>query len=104
MLQIKQDHIPFATVLDSSASVSFLGKDAVKFFEQKKMALVNLSLKIKTADANNQHIKGNVTIAISRNKITDNMDFYVVASLQQRLYLRFHFWKKFHVAPNIISA
>lgn len=32
-----------------------------------------------------------------------NIDYYIVPSIQQRLYLGPNLWKKFQVAPNVTS-
>lgn len=53
----------------------------MEFSEENKMKLVNLRLKIKTANEKNQHIEETATIPVTWNKITENLDIYIVVSL-----------------------
>ncbi|XP_055918604.1 uncharacterized protein K02A2.6-like [Eupeodes corollae] len=75
-------------LLDSGASLSCLGKVLVI---------------ISTADGQRQSIVGMVTAQIHYKGKVDVMDFFIVPSLTQQLYLGVDFWRLFQIAPNIIS-
>ena len=90
-------------LLDSGASVSCLGLNALKFLNKLNLAYKPIDRTIFTADGSKQEIKGIVDVLITYEEKTKPIELYVVPSLNQELYLGVDFWKAFSLAPAIIS-
>lgn len=90
-------------LLDSGASISALGQGAEQLLERNDLRWLKVNSNVKTADGVQQRILGKVHINIKYNGRTELMTFYIVPSLKQPLYLGVDFWKKFKIAPQIIS-
>lgn len=89
-------------LLDSGAQVSCLGnKLAVEI--QNKLNLTQRKTTIRTADSREQLCFGTVDLPITFKNEKKILHFFVVPSLSQDIILGVDFWKKFQIAPNIIS-
>lgn len=101
LVQIGKENI--RGLLDSGASISCLGKDCLGVVKRNKLSVIKFDSGLKTADGKHQKIVGRVNILVTHNGITRNIDFYLVPSLSQELYLGIDFWQLFQVAPHLVS-
>lgn len=108
------DDRPFANVkildencyglLDSGASISVLGKNSLNFIERCKLQLKPFRSTISTADGSKNSILGHCNLPVTYKGVTKNIDFYIVPSLNQEVYLGLDFWRIFAIAPHIIPC
>lgn len=68
-----------------------------------KIPIKSLSRSISTADGTQQNVQGCVVLDIKYKQETKPLEFYVIPSLTQDLYLGVNFWKDFQIAPNVIG-
>lgn len=114
LLSNTSDDRPFANIkilnetfyglLDSGASVSVLGNDSLAFLERNQISLKSFKSFISTADGSKNDVLGHCKLPVFYKGVMRNIDFYVVPSLGQKVYLGLDFWQKFAIAPNIIPA
>ena len=114
ILAINDDNRPYAKViiegeeilglLDSGASLSCLGRGALEFIKKHNIDMIKMTEDIRTADGKQQQIHGRFKSTVSWSGKTQEIELYVVPSLQQQLYLGVDFWRTFKVAPNIVSS
>lgn len=107
------DQRPFAKIciggekvfglLDSGASISALGQGAEDLLKRNNIEWTRIVSKVKTADGNSQNIIGKTTIPIEYNGFIEKITFYIAPNLRQQMYLGIDFWRKFNIAPHIIS-
>lgn len=90
-------------LLDSGASVSCFGKNALELVSELGLKLRPITSSVQTADGANQRIEGYVDVNVSYNRKSNLMRFYVIPSLNQNLYLGIDFWNLFGIAPIQIS-
>ena len=90
-------------LLDSGASVSCLGHNAIEILNKLNLSYKPINQNILTADGAAQKIKGVVTVQITYKGKTKSIELYIVPSLSQSLYLGIDFWKKFKLAPSLVS-
>lgn len=90
-------------LLDSGASISALGQGAEELLERNGLKWTKVRSNVKTADGIQQQIIGKMALEIQYNGRTEVMTFFIVPSLKQPLYLGVDFWRKFKIAPQIIS-
>lgn len=107
----EKDNRPFGKVylegkemyglLDSGASLSVLGRNALPFLDSIKRPFMKLSSTVSTSDGTSHPILGFVELLASYKDIQKPHTFYVVPSLSRDLYLGFDFWKSFGIAPEL---
>lgn len=107
------DNRPLATIsiadqtltglLDSGASISCLGKNAVAQATSFDLKIKPIVTSVKTADGAQQKVVGYVDVPITFNHKTKLFRLYLIPSLSQELYLGIDFWKAFGIEPSIVS-
>lgn len=90
-------------LLDSGASISALGKDAVEFIQKHNLFLHSMPACIQTADGTSQKVLGYVKTKITYAGKSATVNLLVVPSLQQPLYLGCDFWDSFGLKPMMVS-
>ena len=89
-------------LLDSGAEVSCLGKHMAKKV-QNKLYSKNHKISIRTADSTEVVCFGSIELEVLFKNVKQKIIFFVVPNLNQDIILGVDFWKKFNVAPSIIS-
>lgn len=92
----------FTALLDSGASVSVLGKNCLEFIEKNNIKIRPFSSHVSTADGSRKNVLGHCKLPITFKNVTQDINFYMVPSLAQDVYLGVDFWSLFALAPNII--
>lgn len=90
-------------LLDSGASVSILGKNSAELISSLGIKIKQLKSYIQTADGTANPVTGHVFLPITYMNKTEILKFCIVPSLKSEIYLGINFWKKFNVAPDVIS-
>lgn len=113
VLEKDNDIRPFAKVsifgvtlrglLDSGANVCALGKGSIEFLEKVGKRFLKFESNIRTASGQVQKIIGKIRASVSYKGKTEEIDFYIVPSLMQELYLGLNFWKLFGIAADIFN-
>lgn len=88
-------------LLDSGASVSCLGGDAISLVDADEVESLDEGL--RTADGKVQAIIGRVKARIQWRQKTVELILYLVPSLKQKLYLGIDFWEMFGLAPTVLA-
>ena len=94
----------FLGLLDSGASVSVLGKNCLKFLEKHNILIKPFRSSISTADGSSQNIVGFCNLPVLYKNVIRNVEFYIVPTLKQVVYLGINFWKTFAIAPDIFAV
>lgn len=107
------DERPYATVkignqelvglLDTGASRSCLGRNAEQFLKSAGLEMSPYNECVQTANGSEQQVVGKVRVALSFRGKVRIMTLWVVPTLAQSLYLGIDFWKRFDLAPGLIS-
>lgn len=113
ILSLPGDIRPFACVtifgkqimglLDSGASISCISGNLCKEILTCNPDIKSMKSTVATADGNKQNIVGSIILPIKYKDIKHDLNFYLVPSLSQDLYLGVDFWSKFNIAPQVIS-
>lgn len=90
-------------LLDSGASVSCLGKNALETAKQMNLRVKSVSSSVKTADGASQQVLGFIDAPITYKLSTKLIRLYIIPSLSQSLYLGIDFWKAFEICPALVS-
>lgn len=88
-------------LLDSGASVSCLGRDALKTLQKIGLKWKEMSSKIQTASGQSQEILGYVDAKVTYGTSSHILRFYIIPSLSQQLYLGIDFWVAFDLLPKL---
>lgn len=109
----KFDPRPFAEIiicgksvrglLDSGATSSILGKDAINFLVACGLKINKASCVVSTADGTPNSVLGHVDINVKYNGVEKVVNFLVVPSLQHQIYLGMNFWNAFGLAPVVVN-
>ena len=95
------DHRLFG-LLDSGSSVSVLGRGSLSFVESNNLKLRPFKSKIATAIGSKAAVVGICTLPVTYKEVVRDIDFYIVPSMSQEVYLGLDFWRSFAIAPDII--
>lgn len=87
-------------LLDSGASISCLGKDALEFIKKNSLKMKSIVSEVKTADGASQSIIGFTDVSVTYAGESKLLRLYLVPSLSQSLYLGIDFWKLFGIWPS----
>lgn len=90
-------------LLDSGASISCLGCNALQRIELLGLKLKTVSKSVHTADGTAQPVVGFVDINIEFQNKSRKIRLFVIPSLTQELYLGMDFWEKFGLAPVMVE-
>lgn len=90
-------------LLDSGASISCLGRNAMQRIEQLGLTMKPINQSVHTADGSSQSVLGFVEPKVSFKDRVEKIRLFVIPSLTQELYLGVDFWRKFELAPDIIG-
>lgn len=106
-----QDNRPFVEIsikgenirglLDSGASISCLGHDALETLHRCNIKWKEVKSAVKTASGQSQEIKGYADVDIQFKSQTHRVRLYIVPTLTQTLYLGIDFWVAFNIFPKI---
>lgn len=91
----------FSGLLDSGASVSCFGRNAITIINNLGLKMKQINSKIKTADGANQEVVGYVDVIVTFSNKNLSVRFYIVPSLTHELYLGIDFWSTFGIVPVI---
>lgn len=90
-------------LLDSGASVSCLGKNAIETVRNLGIRIKEINSNIKTADGAIQTVFGYIDVHVTFSNQTALCRFYIVPSLTHELYLGIDFWSIFGIAPSFVN-
>lgn len=90
-------------LLDSGASVTCIGQDALKLAKRIGMKVKRVGSTVKTADGADQPIIVYIDAPTEFNNVTKAIRFYLIPSLSQTLYLGCDFWYAFGLLPIIVE-
>jgi len=90
-------------LLDSGAQVSCIGGKLAQSFILNNENIKTFKPLIQTADGKAQVVYGIASYNVMFKDKAETIDFYLVPSLQQEVILGIDFWKKFQIAPQLIS-
>lgn len=88
-------------LLDSGASISCLGKNALQTLHELNLKWKEYSSVIQTASGQAQDIIGYADAVIQFNGFIKCIRLYIIPSLKQQLYLGIDFWLAFDLLPKI---
>lgn len=95
-------------LLDSEAGASCLGKDAKKLLEgQEHLIMPIKGQHIRTANGGETAVVGVVTLPVLWDNAIRDLEFLIVAGLQQEVYLGVDFWQAFGmsvVSKGVIAS
>lgn len=83
--------------------MSCLGADLAKEVLVKQIPIKKISSNVRTADRSRQDIMGVISLQFSYTNEEKVLEFYIIPSRVQNLYLGVGFWKVFGIATNVIS-
>lgn len=81
-----------------------MGKGCLELVKEYELEVYLYKAGIRTADGKSKAIVGKVTVEVSFKNQKDSITLFLVPSLEQSLYLGIDFWRKFKIAPNIVSS
>lgn len=90
-------------LLDSGASVSCIGGSFHEQVTNSGIKIKKLNSCVNTADGTRQNVTGVINVLVDYKNVSKMVEFYLIPSLKQNLYLGINFWKTFHIAPQILS-
>ncbi|KAL7724950.1 hypothetical protein ACLKA6_002314 [Drosophila palustris] len=91
-------------LLDTGASVSFLGAGGPELIEQLGLKMTPSTTTVQAAGGTKHRIIGKINATIKFANKERFLTLYVCPSLQQSLYLGIDFWRKFGLAPSIVGV
>lgn len=91
-------------LLDTGANVSCVGGDLAKQNLSKYPNFTACKSYVKTADGKRQEVLGWIVAKVSFMNKTNNLKFYIIPTITQRLILGIDFWKTFNLLENIIGS
>ena len=86
-------------LLDSGATISCLGKGALKFLEENKLDFKRFDSEVKTANGAAAKIIGRINCEVEFRGVKRFLNVFVAPSLSQPLYLGCDFWDLFSLWP-----
>lgn len=93
----------FSALLDSGATVSIFGKGSIEFLDKNGLKWKKMRSFVRTADGTSNEVMGYLSLPITFNGQTSEMNFIVAPSLTDELYLGIDFWNRFHIVPFIVN-
>ena len=91
-------------LLDSGATASCLGSDLAKeLLSSSNLKVKTVKSKVSTADGARQSVAGSIKLDVAYNSTTKTIEFYLVPSLSQDVYLGVNFFKTFGVATDLFA-
>lgn len=90
-------------LLDSGASVSCIGADLATELLAENKGVKRIRSCVRTADGSRQDVAGIIKLSVTYKSESHQIEFYVIPSLVQNLYLGIDFWKTFKIAVNVVS-
>lgn len=101
--EVSVNGVKIKGLLDSGASVTCIGKDAIKLARQIGVKIKRIDSVVKTADGADQVIVGYIDAPTEFKNTTKIIRFYLIPSLNQTLYLGCDFWYTFGLLPITIG-
>ncbi|XP_043069923.1 uncharacterized protein [Drosophila bipectinata] len=111
---VSGDNRPFAIVevegnnieglLDSGASVSLLGEGCLELIEKLGLRREKTRAIMQSAGGAKHQVLGKVYPEIRYQGQTHRIPILLCPSLKQKLYLGVDFWRKFHIAPEVVRV
>lgn len=90
-------------LLDSGATVTCLGKNCLEFIAKTGLSMQHFFSFIKTADGSPHKIVGRIRTNVSFNRLSKEVTFYLVPSLNRELFLGVDFMRKFNLFASVES-
>lgn len=95
---ISCEDITLTALLDTGAMKSVLGKNSHIMFSEFHHNLANTDqTSVLTADGNSQRVLGHLTLPITCNQITKDVEFLIVPTIQHRVILGIDFCRMFNL-------
>jgi len=92
----------FKALLDSGATISCLGNEAAKVLQQHAKTR-KCSGHIRTASNEPCTVVAKLVVPIRFRSVTKEVEFFIIPSLKENVYLGIGFWKDFGLLNNLIS-
>lgn len=86
-------------LLDSGATISCLGKNALETVQRLKLTPKNFRSSVQTASGEGQTITGYADVEVEYAGQRALLRFFLIPSLAQELYLGVDFWRTFGLLP-----
>lgn len=92
-------------LFDSGATVTCLGKDCFSLIDRLNIQVIPV-YKCSVGTANGQRVScaGKVKVDLTFDDQTQVMEVYLIPGLENFMYCGVDFWKKFNIAPKLISS
>lgn len=88
-------------LLDSGASISCVGANAMKTVQRCKLSWKENGGAIQTASGQQQQVKGFADAMVEFRGVTKLIRLYIIPSLSQEMYLGVDFWLAFNLLPKL---
>lgn len=93
----------FLALLDSGATISCVGFEAAKFvLNERKFKKCRGN--VNTANGSPNEVVGKFTTELTYRNISTEIEFFIVPSLRQDIYLGTNFWKKFGLFDAVANS
>ncbi|EDV98671.1 GH23452 [Drosophila grimshawi] len=93
-----------AGLLDTSASVSILGRGSREFLAEIKVPVKRYVSSVRTASGVDRSIIGRVHTRVTYGEKEEDMTFYICPYLEQQAYFGIDFWRVFGLAPDVLGS
>ena len=91
-------------LLDSGASLNFLGKGCKELVESLNLSIKPISCLVRTADGGRHDIIGKIQTEVTFKGVDQTLIFYLCPALTIPVILGVPFWKAFKIAPQIFDS
>lgn len=93
----------FMALLDSGANISCVGNEAAKYILENH-SVIKCKGNIKTADGTYNSVVAKFWSDLTYNSLTKRLEFFVIPSLKQDVFLGSNFWNDFGLFNKLISS
>lgn len=73
-----------------------------EFIDRHNLKIRPFKSAISTPDGSRNSVIGHCKLPVTYKGVTKDIDFYIVPSLRQEIYMGLDFWQSFAIAPDII--
>lgn len=91
-------------LIDTGASISCIGVDLALEDFSKCTNFFKCKTSVKTADGREQDVLGWISVSVTFNNITKEINLFIIPTISHRLLLGIDFCKKFDLLPNITNS
>ena len=101
--KFKIGEIEIKGLLDSGATLNFLGKGCRELVESLNLKIQPLSSSVRTADGGRHDLLGKIKTKVIFKGVEKELIFYLCPALALPIILGVPFWKNFNLAPHIFD-